>query len=202
MGKDLTDPVLVDDPYEVSGTTGDVWATLVDAEGQDTGKPALVYCEVGKGRYLYLAGDPVPEHREPGFHPSVKRPNHTQKMIRELVRFLAVRPPSIELEDFPPVTAYQRLRPWDRRGINTFQFLPQVGPRYAMAVIASYLGEEGDLRIRFRIPEGKRPGRVFNGLTEELYDDRAKGDGDSVRLTVRATQPDAVIPVIVEWEDA
>ena len=104
-----------------------------------------------------------------------------------------------EVEDFPPVTAYMRLRPWDRRGINTFQFFSLVGSKYTMAIIASYMGEEGDFPLRFTIPEGRRPVRAFNGLTEELYTESAQIDGDAVRLTVRATEPDAVIPVVVEW---
>ncbi len=199
LAEPITDPVVVDNPYEITNTTGEVWATLIDGEGVDTGMPALVHNRVGQGRFIYLAGDPEPEHREPGYHFQIKLPNHTRRLIRNLVRFLGVRPPAIEVENFPPETAYQRLRPWDRRGINTFQFLPQVGPRYAMAIIASYLGEEGAFPIRFRIPKGKRPVRVFNGLTEKSYLDEARIDGDSVRLTVHTTQPDAVIPVVVAW---
>jgi hypothetical protein len=106
------------------------------------------------------------------------------------------------VENFPPVTAYQRLRPWDRRGINTFQFFSQVGPRYAMAIIASYMGEEGDIQVRFRIPQGKRPARIFNGLTGASCMEKGRIEGDSVRLTLRVTEPDAVIPAIVEWETA
>jgi len=199
MREDITAPVIVDDPYEVTSTTGEVWATLVDAQGKDTGIPALVSCRVGEGKFIYLAGDPVPQHRESGLEPSVQPPNHTRRLIGKLVRFLAIRPPSIEVENFPPVTAYQRLRPWDRRGINTFQFLPQVGPRYTIAIIASYLGEEAEIPVRFRIPDGKRPARVFNGLTGESYMDMAQVDGDTIRLIVRVTYQDAVIPVIAEW---
>ena len=100
---------------------------------------------------------------------------------------------------FQPVTAYVRLRPWDRRGINTFQFFSLVGPKYTMAIIASYMCEEGDIPLRFTVPEGRRPGRVFNGLTDESYTESIRTHGDCIRLTVRTTEPDAVVLVVVEW---
>ena len=200
VGENITARAVVENPYEVGHVDGDVWATLVDAEGRDTGLPGLVSSRVGEGRFVYLAGDPVLHHREPGYEPLVKLPNHTRRMIGNVVRFLARCPAWIEVEDFPPETAYQRLRPWDRRGINTFQFFPQVGPRYAIAIVASYLGAEAAVSIRFRIPAGKRLLRIFNGLTDESHLTDASIDSDSVRYRLRITHADGVIPIVAEWE--
>ncbi len=171
----------------------------MDADGRDTGAPGLVSSLVGDGRYVYLAGDPVVHHREPGYEPLVMLPNQTRRLIGNVIRLLASSPPWIEVEDFPPVTAYQRLRNWDRRGINTFQFLPQAGPRYAISILASYVGAEATVPIRFRIPAGKRLSRIFNGLTDESYMAEASVDSESVRYRLRITHADGVIPVVVEW---
>lgn len=198
--ENITAPVVVEHPYEVGRVDGEVWATLVDADGRDTGAPGLVSTRVGEGRFVYLAGDPVLHHREPGYEPLVKLPNHTRRLIGDVVRFLARRPAWIEVEDFPPETAYQRLRPWDRRGMNTFQFFPQAGPRYAIAILASYLGAEATVSIRFRIPEGKRLSRIFNGLTEASCTADASVDSESVQYRLRITHADGVIPVVAEWE--
>ncbi len=198
--QNVTAPVVLENPYEVGHVEGEVWATLVDAEGRDTGAPGMVSSSVGKGRFVYLAGDPVFHHREPGYEPLAKLPNHTGRLIRNVIKSLASQPAWIEVEDFPPVTAYQRLRHWDRRGINTFQFLPQVGPRYAIAIVASYLGAEADVSLRFRIPRGKRPSRMFNGLTEESCMEDATVDSEFLRYRLRITHADGVVPVVVAWE--
>ncbi len=199
LRENIEAPVVVENPYEVGHVEGEVWATLVDAQGRDTGAPGLVSSRVGEGRFVYLAGDPVLHHREPGYEPLVKLPNHTRRLVGNVIRFLACRPAGIEVEDFPPVTAYQRLRAWDRRGINTFQFFPQVGPRYAIAIVASYVGAEATVSIRFRIPEGKRPLRIFNGLTDESCMADASVDSESIRYRLRITHVDGVVPVVVEW---
>ncbi len=197
--EDVKAPAVIENPYRVGRVEGEVWATLVDADGRDTGAPGLVASRVGDGRFVYLAGDPVVHHREPGYEPLVKLPNHTRRLIGNVIRLLASSPPWIDVEDFPPVTAYQRLRNWDRRGINTFQFLPQVGPRYAIAILASYVGAEATVPIRFRIPVGKRLSRIFNGLTDESYMAEASVDSVFVRYRLKISHADGVIPVVVEW---
>ena len=50
----------------------EIWATLVDVDGQDTGAPGLVSSRVGEGRFVYLAGDLEIHHREAGYEPSRK----------------------------------------------------------------------------------------------------------------------------------
>ena len=41
--------MVVENPYEVGHVEGEVWATLVDAQGRDTGAPGLVSSRVGEG---------------------------------------------------------------------------------------------------------------------------------------------------------
>jgi len=140
---------------EVNKEKTEILAEFLDSNGEPTGNPAIVL-PVRKdtsGRAIYLAGFPSRYTHHPRYSTYIR--NLSNLLFSEIVRWVCGTLPCIRVLDWPPVVPMERIRPYDIRYINTYEFFPLLGKDFYLAVITSYFKEPAKFNLSADIPEGR-----------------------------------------------
>lgn len=149
----------------------------------DGNHPAIVSLERYGGRVLWFAGFPSRTAQHPKYHTWVRNLGH--QLVARLVDWAAGEASPMRVEDWPPTTPMDVVRPLDHRFMATHEFMPSVGEDKMLGVITSYFREPAEYPMIVRAPDGKKVVKVA-----ELMEDRDvpfTNEGDEVRITVEVT---------------
>lgn len=97
----------------------------------------------------------------------VRRFADTIKLFRRLILSLAMRQPTLRLDPWPPLSDYDRIRPWDLRGIPTAELFPMSGEDGALAIVFPYTPVGFDTNLLIAPPEGRQM-RCVRELWEDV----------------------------------
>ena len=151
-----------------------------DGEGHP---PAIASFEHHGGRVLWFAGFPTRTVPHPSYNTWVR--NLAHQLVARLAEWTAGEVPPLRVEEWPPRTPMDVVRPLDHRFMTTYEFLPSKGDDQFLGVITSYFREPSKFPMVLRVP----PGRTVAGVTELMEDAQVPWTtrGDEVRIDVEVT---------------
>jgi hypothetical protein len=185
FGLSICRAALLPDDARVLGT--------FDAEGH---LPAIVSLERYGGRILWFAGFPMRTMLHPSYNTWVR--NRAHELVARLAEWTAGDAPPLRVEDWPPCTPMDEVRPLDHRFMATHEFLPSQGDDRFLGVITSYFREPAEYPMVLRVPAGRKLAQVT-----ELMEDQSVPwtmSGDEARIQVNVTQNTAALVYQFELE--
>ncbi len=180
----IASPVVLSRAISGPGLEGEVLATF-------DGHPVLVVKEYDKGREAWLSGMPLYDTGDPRFFSQVRLQTDGLRLLRNLLCWLSSALPTVELDPYPPLNPYGRLRPWDRRDRPTMEMFPLVGERLIVVVLFTYIGCACETNLVVRVPEADH----CDVTVEEVVGER------NITAEVEQSSGEVRIPIRIAGEE-
>jgi hypothetical protein len=157
-----------------------------DADGNH---PAIVSLERHGGRVVWFAGFPSRTTQHPKFNTWVRNLGH--QLVGRLVDWVAGEAPALRVEEWPPATPMDEVRPLDHRFMATHEFIPSRGEDRFLGVITSYFREPAQYPMVLNVPAGRKLSKVTELMSGQTVPHIM--DGDEARITVKVTYDTAAL---------
>lgn len=137
-------------------------------EGANEGYPALATLKNpfhSTGRILWFSGYAMPAVNSPRFGtPAI---NRMFGLIGSVASWMLGNEVGLSVESWPPPTLMKKLRPFDHRTRNSFEFFAMQGDGIHMGLVTSYCKEKATFPMILCVPPGCELERVTDLIAEQ-----------------------------------